>query len=121
MADLTDILTTLKNGVVGLNNLQQTLSRLDQRYNGVTATAVLTGQTLVFAGSGYLSSISVTVAGSAAGTVNDSATTGGAGAGNALCVVPMTAGVLHIGLPFKNGLVVTPGTGQSVLVCYTTS
>lgn len=120
MADLTDVLTTLKNGVVAANNLSQSIAKLDQHYFGTSVTAVITGQTLVLAGSGYVSAISVTVAG-AAGTINDAKTTAGAASANVLCVIPATAGVLRIGIPFVNGLVISPGAGQSVVVSYTTS
>jgi hypothetical protein len=120
MADLSDILTTLKNGVIGVNNLSQTLSGIDGHFNGTAVSAALTAPTLVYAGTGVVSSISITVAGTVTGTVNNAATTGAAAASNALCAIPNTVAVFHVNMPFTSGLVISPGTGQSVVVSYTT-
>jgi hypothetical protein len=113
-AGLDDILTTQKNGVVGINGLNQTFRRVQ----GVYTSTTVTGQALVVAGKGYLVSFSVVVAGSASGTINNSATTVQASAANALCAVPNTIGVYPCGQVFNTGLVITPGTGQSVNVTY---
>lgn len=114
MATLDDILTTQKNGVIGINNLSKTLDYL----YGEQTSATVTGATLVVAGAGRLVSFSVVVAGTASGLINNAATTGLAAAANALCATPTTIGVYQVGSKFTNGLVVAPGTGQSINVTY---
>lgn len=125
MASDTDFLTTQKNGVVAINGLNQTIAALQAAlvaqtdyYKGKSTSAALSSQTLVAAGSGYLVSIAVTVAGSAAGEANNASTTGGAAASNALAAAPNTVGVYPVGSRFTSGLVVSPGTGQSLVVTY---
>ena len=82
------------------------------------SSVTVAAQTLVVAGSGILWGYSVTVAGSAAGTVNNAATAGAAAAMNALVVTPATVGAVQTLLAFNTGLVLTPGSGQSVNVTY---
>jgi len=113
-AGLDDILTAQKNGVVGINGLNQTM----RRAQGSNTSSTVTAQTLVISGKGYLVSFSVTVAGTTAGTINNASTTVLAAAGNALCATPTTIGVYPCGLVFTNGLVITPGTGQSINITY---
>lgn len=113
-ASLDDILTAVKNAVVGINNIQQTLEENNEQYTSSTVTA----STLVIAGTGKILSFCVTVAGSANGTINNSATTGGAAAANVLAATPNTIGVTLCNLMFTDGIVIVPGTGQSVNVTY---
>jgi hypothetical protein len=115
-ASLDDILTAQKNGVVAINNIATS----NLRGQGTQTSVVVTAPTLVFAAKGFLVNFSVTVAGSAAGTINNSATVAGAAAANVLCVTPTTVGVSYAGQVFSNGLVVSPGTGQSINVTYST-
>lgn len=113
-ASLDDLLTAAKNIVVALNNIQQTLEENNAQYTSDVAS----GTTLVIAGTGKLLSFCVTVAGSANGTINDSATTGGVAATNVLAATPNTMGVTECDLMFTSGIVIVPGTGQSVNVTY---
>lgn len=113
MASLDDILTTQKNGVVAINNL----SIKNQRILGTTTSQTVTSETVIFSGKGYLVNYSVVVAGSAAGKISNS-NAGSPSAALALCAVPTTVGVYKIGQVFTTGLVVTPGTGQSINVTY---
>ena len=113
-ASLTDILTTQKNGVVAVNNLSQATVRGLGTQTSVTVTAA----TLIYTGSGYLVNFSVVIAGSAAGTINNTNAVGSVSAANALCAVPNTVGIVRAGQVFSTGLVVTPGTGQSINVTY---
>lgn len=62
--------------------------------------------------------VNVLVAGSAPGSVNDSATIAGAAAANQIFVIPNTVGSYLIDWPCFAGMVVTPGTGQTIAVCY---
>lgn len=112
MSSLTDILTATKNIVTALNNASQTYSAV----NGTICRLDLTASTLVKTGEGRVAYISVTVAGTTVGKAYDSITTGTTS--NALCAIPNTIGVFQVNLPFVTGLVVTPGTGQTVTVSY---
>ena len=114
MANLDDILTAQKNGVVNLSNIQQA----NLRAQGTATSATVTASTLVISGKGYLARFCVVVAGSAAGTINNASSTVSPAAGNVLCVVPNTVGIYDAGLVFTNGLTIVPGTGQSINVTY---
>jgi hypothetical protein len=114
MASLDDILTTQKNGVVAINNVFQALSIL----NPTDTSATVTASTLVLTGRGRLISFSVVVAGSANGFIYNSGTTGGGSPETALVATPNTVGVYPVNMLFTNGLVIAPGTGQSVNVTY---
>lgn len=114
MASLDDILTTQKNGVVALNNVFQALNVL----NPTTTSATVTSSTLVIAGKGRLICFSVVVAGSASGLIYNAGTPTGGAAGNALVATPTTIGVYPVNMMFTDGLVVAPGTGQSINVTY---
>lgn len=111
-ASLDDILTTQRNGVINLANLAETWLQI----NGKQSANALTAATLVKTGAGRIASVSVVVAGSATGTIYDansaSATSG------AVYAIPTTVGVYVVNFPFVNGLVVAPGTGQTISVSY---
>jgi hypothetical protein len=114
MASLDDILTTQKNGVVALNNLFQATNVL----NPTATSATVTSSTLVIAGKGRLISFSVVVAGSASGLIHNAGTPTGGAASNALVATPTTIGVYPVNMMFTDGLLIEPGTGQSVNVTY---
>lgn len=116
MATLDDIVTVQKNGVIGLNNLSATVSYV----TGEQTSATVTASTLVIAAPGRLISFSVVVAGSASGLIHNAATTSLAAAGNAFVATPTTIGVYPCGQHFSSGLVIVPGTGQSINVTYST-
>jgi hypothetical protein len=78
----------------------------------------ITSATLVKASAGRVVRVSVIVAGSTAGTVNDCATTGAAAASNQVATIPATVGVLSLDWPCATGLVLVPGTGQTLAVSY---
>ena len=114
-ASLDDILTAQKNGVVAINNLAQTTIRSIGTQTSLTVTAA----TVVFTGGGYIVNFSVVVAGTAAGLIYDANNTSPT-APDALCVTPATVGIYSAGQVFTSGLVVVPGTGQSINVTYST-
>lgn len=62
--------------------------------------------------------VSVTTAGTTAGSVNDAATVAAAAAGNLIAAIPNTVGVFLVDFPLLAGLVIVPGTGQVVSVSY---
>lgn len=134
MATLDDILTTQKNGVVAINNVSNgfqsistNIGSLATSIDGLVAqvaveftSATVTSSTLVIAGSGRLIGVSIVVAGSASGLVHNSATVGGVAASNALVATPATLGFYAVSQRFTNGLVIVPGTGQSINITYST-
>jgi hypothetical protein len=113
-ASLDDLLTAQKNGVVAINTLgQATLRGL-----GAVTSSTVTATTLVIAGGGYLVNVSVVVAGSTSGLISNFASTTSVPASSALMATPTTVGVYRAGQVFTTGLVITPGTGQSINVTY---
>lgn len=112
MSSLSDILTAAKNVVTAINGIGQTYLKVQ----GARRSDTLTATSLVSTGQGRLASISVVVAGSAAGTIYDSSASGSLT--NALATIGNTAGVTFVNLPYNNGLVVVPGTGMTVVVTY---
>jgi len=78
----------------------------------------ITAATLVKAGAGRVAKVSVVVAGSGAGSINDAATIGTAAAANEIAVIPATVGIINIDFPVSNGIVLTPGTGQTLAISY---
>lgn len=93
--------------------------------NGALITATgqktflnITATTLVKAKAGRIAKVSVIVAGSGAGSVYDAATLGAAGVSNEIAVIPATAGVYDIDFPVSNGIVLSPGTGQTLAISY---
>jgi hypothetical protein len=80
----------------------------------------ISAATLIKGASGSLVKISLlTVAGTPLpAKAYDSATVGGIGAANELTITQTAVGVYAIDLPFKNGLVVDPGAGQTATVAF---
>lgn len=115
MASLDDILTTQKNAVIALGAIQKALNANIATHT----TPVATGSTFVASGAGRLLRVSVLVAGSTTGFVHNSATPTGAASSNALVACPNTIGVYEANVVFNAGLVIAPGTGQSLSVTYT--
>jgi hypothetical protein len=78
----------------------------------------VTAATLIHTGSGYLVNFAVVIAGSTAGTISNANAVASVSAANAICAVPNTVGIVNAGQVFSTGLVITPGTGQSINVTY---
>ena len=86
---------------------------------GSTVTKNITASTLLrAAGPGRICKISVIVAGSAAGTVNDCATTGAAAVANQIAAIPAAVGLIALDMPCTLGMVIVPGTGQTLAVSF---
>jgi len=85
---------------------------------GLNSVKNITTATVIKAVPGRIAKVSVLVAGSGAGSVNDCATTGAAATANELAVIPQTVGVFDIDMPCSTGIVVVPGTGQTLAVSY---
>jgi hypothetical protein len=107
-ASLSDVLTTLQNAVKAINGLAQNYLNVQ----GISNFAGLTAATVVKASSGRIARISVVVAGSAAGAVYDGAALGATT--KPLYVIPNTVGIVEVNLATNVGLLVVPGTGQTV-------
>lgn len=112
MASLTDILTAAKNFVTALNQIGQVMVSI----SGAQVTTNITAATLVKSGQGWVARVSVVNAGSAAGAIYDAASA--TATTNKLWTIPTTAGITEINLPVNNGIVVAPGTGQTIVISY---
>ncbi len=86
--------------------------------NIATPTVVATVPTDFARGQCRLARVSVVVAGTTPGSVNDAATVAAAAPANQVCAIPNTAGSFLVDFPMLSGIVVTPGTGQTVAVTY---
>jgi hypothetical protein len=74
MATLDDILTTQKNGVVAINNLNQSLTAFYDKYTYVSGqyrSVTVTSRTEVARGSGRLIAMNIVVAGAAGGIYDE--------------------------------------------------
>lgn len=121
MASLDDILTTQKNGVVTLGDLVNELAVFRNLYGQFIGTTAVLGASvplLVNTGSGRLVNVYVITAGSAAGSIHDAGSVAGAVAGNTLFTIPTTTGITQVNIPYSNGLVILPGTGQVINITY---
>ena len=122
MATLDDILTAQKNGVIAINNLNQTWLLYSRRQSAQYTTKVISAATLIYTGQGYVVSASVLDAGTTVGTIYNYASTTSVAADpladNKLMVVKNTQDVYPAGFQFTKGLVVVPGTGQTIVVTY---
>jgi hypothetical protein len=80
----------------------------------------ITAATVVVARPAQLIAVSIVVAGSAAGAIYDSTSTSGNTSANQTIVLSTTAQtiVLPQGWQHLNGIVVAPGTGQTIAVQY---
>jgi len=79
----------------------------------------LTATTLVKATAGRVAKVNVLVAGGTnTGAVYDSATIGAIGASNLIATIPDAVGSYLIDFPCSNGIVIAPGTGNTVAVSY---
>lgn len=86
---------------------------------GTQTTLDITAATLIKALPGRIYTVSVLVAGSAAGAVYDAIATTGNTVADQVAVLPNTVGVINTNAwPCANGIVVVPGTGQTVAVAW---
>jgi hypothetical protein len=113
-ASTTDILTAIKNIVTALNTASQSYVNVQGQANSVAITSA----TVVKAAPGRICSVSVIIAGSATGRVYDATATGVTA--KPLYVIPDAVGLAPyvVNLPASFGIVVAPGTGQTVTVSY---
>ena len=94
--------------------------------NGATITGQgtrsflnVTTKTLVKATQGRIVKVNVVVAGGTnTGSIWDSATTAGTSASNLIALIPDAVGVYSFDFPTANGIVVDPGTGNTVSISF---
>lgn len=111
-ASIDDILSALKNVVVALNTNTQNYLNI----NGSASSAGITGAKVVKPSPGRVCTVSVVVAGAATGAIYDA--TSAAATTNPVFTIPMTAGTFFVSIPTSYGIVVAPGSGQTVTVAY---
>lgn len=114
MASLDDIATIQKNGVISVNTLNLTFLRI----YGTNTSVTVTTPTLIFTGAGRVVNVSVVVGGSSHGFVHNASSVAGAVPANALFYIPKDTGLYAVNQLFNAGIVVVPGTGQSLNVTY---
>jgi hypothetical protein len=113
-ASLSDILTSVKNIVTAL----ATEAANYLNVNGQVCTSGLIAPTIVKASAGRIASVSVIVAGAATGLIYDA--TSLTDTTKPLYVIPMAVGTAPyvVNLPASFGIVVVPGSGQTVTVSW---
>ena len=111
-ATLDDLLTAQKNGVTAINGV----ANANLFLAGKTSAPALTSATLVRSGAGWVAKVSVTVAGSASGTIYDSLST--TSPTLPIAIIPNTVGIVTVNLPVTNGIVFVPGSGMTATVSY---
>lgn len=112
MASLSDMLTAAKNFVTAINQIGQVMIAI----SGSKVQTNITAPTLVYTGQGWVARVSVVVAGSAEGAIYDAASA--TATTNKIASLPTTVGITDIKLPVNNGIVVAPGTGQTIAISY---
>lgn len=86
---------------------------------GNTRTLDITVATVIKATAGRVYTVSVLVAGSTTGAVYDNTATTGNTAANQIGTIPDTVGQYAFnGFPTSSGIVVVPGTGQTLAVSW---
>ena len=112
-ASLSDLLTAVKNLVLALNGAAQAFKNV----NGVSTKEGITTPTVVKTSPGRVASVSIIVAGSSSGMIYDSASLVQS---SPLWPIPEAAKTsgepYEVNLPTDSGILVVPGSGQSVTV-----
>jgi len=85
---------------------------------GYQATYNITAATVIKTGPGLIATVSVIVAGSAAGAVHNAATTGAAAVSNQVATIPAAIGLVPVRWGTVDGIVVVPGTGQTLAIAW---
>lgn len=112
MSSLSDILTVAKNIVTAINGVASTYLDVQGLQNKPNISAA----TLVQLGQGRVAMVSVTTAGSTAGSIYDTNAVGSTL--NKVLAIPNVVGVTFVNMPVSLGIVVVPGTSQVVTVTY---
>lgn len=113
-ASISDVLTAIKNLVIAVSTVGQNYLNVQ----GIANLTAITEPSVVKSQAGRICEISVIVAGSATGFIYDA--TSLSDTTKPLYVIPMAVGTepYVVNLPASFGIVVVPGTGQTVTVSY---
>ena len=120
MANLDDVVTTQKNGVVALNALTAALEQFRAIYQSAVGSQSFLGVTensLIYSGTGRLVNVIVSAA-AAGGTIHDASTVAGANSTNVIFPIPNSTGITLVNVPFFSGLVIKPAAASTVSVTY---
>lgn len=88
------------------------------RRGGNNSIKNITAATVIKGTPGTIFTVSVNVAGTAAGKVSDAATVATVAAANLVSTIPSTVGDIKLEWPCAVGIVVTPGAGQTLSVSF---
>ena len=91
---------------------------IDAYATSVATILSVTVQTVVKASPGRIVRVDVAVAGSGAGSVNDAATIAGIATSNLIAAIPAVVGPIWLDWPCQAGIVVTPGSGQTLTIAF---
>lgn len=111
-ASLTDILTTAQNVVTAINGLGQTFLNV----SGKKSAPALTSSTYVSSAAGRVCMVSIVDGGSASGTIYDA--TSATDTSRPIFTIIDTPGIIEVNIPVIYGILVVPGTGQTVSISY---
>lgn len=111
-ASLSDILTAAKNLVIAFNSNTQALLQI----NGTSNYAGIRTATVVKNAPGRIVTVSILIAGSTYGTIYDGAALGATM--RPIAPIPNSIGMLSVAISCAYGILVVPGTGQTVSVGY---
>jgi uncharacterized membrane protein len=113
-ASLGDLLSAAKN-------IAQAINDAARAYVGVQVSLTLTAPTQVVHGAGRVAMLNVHAAGSTSGNLCDTTDVGNSNnPKHIIATIPMSVGFYFVNTTFNDGLLVLPGTGQSVTVTYST-
>jgi hypothetical protein len=115
-ASISDVLSAIKNIVTALSTASQNYLNVQ----GITNSVNISTPTIVKSSAGRIAQVSVIVAGSATGKVYDSNAIGQVT--RPIWVIPQAAKTsgepFIVNMPVSYGIVVIPGTGQTLTVSY---
>jgi hypothetical protein len=114
VSSLSDVITVAKNINSAITSLASTYLSVQGLQSFPALPPATT--TLVKSSAGRLCVVSVTTAGSAVGTIYDSAST--ATLTRPIYIIPNTVGVYVVNIPTSYGIAVATGAGQVVTVSY---
>jgi hypothetical protein len=112
MTTLTDLQTTAQLLTQAVNQLGKTYSNIE----GTATVAAISSPTVVKSSAGRVCNVSVTTAGSASGMIYDA--TLASNLVRPIWTIAPSVGLVRVNLPTSYGIVVVPGTGQTLSVSY---
>jgi len=116
-ASLSDLLTAVQHVASNIALLGQTLLQINGQTTRTAMTATA-GAQLLKQGPGRVATVAVTVAGGANNPTLLVDSNSATATSPVIATVPGTVGVYVVNMPFSLGLVVIPGTGDTVSVSF---